>query len=114
MSNIGNRQVMSRNLQRLMEKKGKSRGDVAKETGIKYSTLCDWINCNKYPRIDNIEKLARYFGVDKSALIEDEPVTTTGDGLDDKDRRLIEWFRSLSPEKQKAILTAQDAPEGIV
>lgn len=113
MSNIGNRQIMSRNLLRLMAQKGKTRVDVASETGIKYSTLCDWINCNKYPRIDNIERLANYFGVKKSALTE-EPVTELGDGYDDKDRRLIDWFRSLPPEKQKAILTAQDAPEGLV
>lgn len=30
------------------------------------------------------------------------------------DVRLIEWFRSLPPEKQKAILIAQDAPEDLV
>ena len=43
-----------------------------------------------------------------------EPATTNGDGLSDKDLRLIEWFRSLPQEKQKAILVAQDAPEGLV
>ena len=27
-----------------------------------------------------------------------------------KDKRLLEWFRSLPPEKQQAILIAQDGP----
>ena len=36
-----------------------------------YSTLTDWMNANKYPRINNIEKMADYFGVSKSDLIED-------------------------------------------
>lgn len=31
--------------------------------------------------------------------------------LSKKDKRLIDWFRSLPPEKQKAILIAQDGPE---
>lgn len=32
----------------------------------------------------------------------------------DKDARLLMWFRSLPPEKQRAILFAQDAPEDLV
>lgn len=70
MSDIGNRQVMSHNILKYMEINGKTRRDVSEATGIAYSTLCDWINCNKYPRIDNIQRMAEYFGIDKSALIE--------------------------------------------
>jgi transcriptional regulator with XRE-family HTH domain len=33
--------------------------------------LTEWVNGKKYPRIDNIEKLAGYFKVSKSDLIED-------------------------------------------
>lgn len=32
------------------------------------------------------------------------------EGLSDKDIQFVKWFRSLSPEKQKAILIAQDGP----
>lgn len=34
--------------------------------------------------------------------------------LNAKDARLIEWFRSLPPEKQKAILISQDAPKELI
>lgn len=40
--------------------------------------------------------------------------TPEGSGISDKDIKLLEWFRSLSPEKQKAILYDADAPEGLV
>ena len=30
------------------------------------------------------------------------------------DMRLLQWFRSLPPGKQKAILISQDAPEGLL
>ena len=35
------------------------------------------------------------------------------DGISEKDLKLLEWFRSLPPEKQRAILFSQDAPEGL-
>lgn len=41
---------------------------------------------------------------------------TQGDGIDsisDKDKKFITWFRSLSPEKQQAILISQDAPKDL-
>lgn len=37
-----------------------------------------------------------------------------GGELSEKDVRLIEWFRSLPPEKQKAILISQDAPKELI
>lgn len=100
MSNIGNRQIMSRNIRMHIQMKGKTRREVANETGIKYSTLCDWINCNKYPRIDNIEKLARYFGIEKSALIESEPVITVDGGLDGQ---LVKLLTDLSPDEVEKV-----------
>ena len=44
---------------------------IAEDLGFPYSTLTDWVNGKKYPRINNIEKLAAYFEVSKSDLIED-------------------------------------------
>jgi transcriptional regulator with XRE-family HTH domain len=55
-----------------MNLKGKTRNDVCKDLELSYSTFTDWLVGNVYPRIDKIEMLARYFGVDKSDLIEDK------------------------------------------
>lgn len=68
---LGNKEILSRNLKKFIERSGKDRKVVAKDLGFPYSTLTDWVNGNKYPRINNIEKLATYFGVSKSDLIED-------------------------------------------
>ena len=68
---IGNKEVLAKNLKKYIAKSGKDRADVAREVGFPYSTLTDWVNGNKYPRINNIEKLAAYFNVSKSDLIED-------------------------------------------
>lgn len=64
------RHIFSTNLQRYMDEHGKSRSALAEETGIKYATLCEWINERKYPRVNNIQLLANYFGIKKSDLTE--------------------------------------------
>lgn len=68
---IENKDVLAKNLRKYISMSGKDRKEIARVLGIPYSTLTDWVNANKYPRIDNIEKMAVYFGVSKSDLIED-------------------------------------------
>ena len=67
----GNKNALSKNLKKYISQSGKDRTTIADDLGFPYSTLTDWINGNKYPRINNIEKLANYFNVSKSELIED-------------------------------------------
>lgn len=77
-----NRDVLSKNLKKYITKSGKDRMTVAEELDLSYSTLTDWINGKKYPRINNIEKLAEYFNVSKAELIEDfEEIKKDNDAL---------------------------------
>lgn len=68
---MGNKEILSKNLKKYILKSGKDRSTVAEDLGFPYSTVTDWVNGKKYPRINNIEKLATYFNVSKSDLIED-------------------------------------------
>ena len=52
------------------------RNEICKALDFKYSTFTDWYNGKKYPRIDKIEKLASFFGILKSDLIERKPNNT--------------------------------------
>ena len=70
MIDLGNKEIMAQNIQRLMEKHGKDRNDICRDLGFKYTTFTDWINGNTYPRIDKIELMANYFNVSKSELVE--------------------------------------------
>ena len=71
MTSLGNKEVMSKNLKYYIEKSGKDRRELAEAWGIPYSTITEWINGRKYPRIDRIEIMADYFGIQKSDLIEE-------------------------------------------
>lgn len=66
-----NNEIFSKNLKMFIVKSGKDRKEVANDLGVPYSTITDWVNGKKYPRIDNLEKIAAYFGISKSNLIED-------------------------------------------
>ena len=66
-----NKSILAKNLKKYILNSGKDRSTVAEDLDLSYSTLTDWINGKKYPRINNIEKLAAYFNVSKSDLIED-------------------------------------------
>lgn len=72
MSDLGNREVFSRNLKYYMKLYDKSRREVATDLNISYTTFTSWLKGTNYPRIDKIEKLANYFRINKADLIEDK------------------------------------------
>lgn len=65
------KEVMAKNIRYYTELSGKTRKQICKELGFVYSTFTDWCNAKKYPRIDKIEMMADYFGIEKSDLIEE-------------------------------------------
>lgn len=74
---LGNKRIMGNNILFYMNKMGIERRDFAKAIGVPYSSLTDWINGNTYPRIDKIERMATFFGIEKSDLVEDKAATRT-------------------------------------
>lgn len=82
------KKIFAENLNRLMQINNKKQGDLSNDLQIKQTTLSDWINAKKFPRIDKIELLANYFHVKKSDLIEKyNPAELT---LSAKDERNIQ------------------------
>lgn len=48
--------------------------DLAEVAGVSAATFNEWLKAKKYPRIDKIDKLADYFGIMKSDLIEEKSI----------------------------------------
>lgn len=71
-TNIGNKNILARNLAYYVERSGKTQKDLAALVNVAPSTFNDWLKAKKYPRIDKIEMLANYFGIQKSDLIEEK------------------------------------------
>jgi repressor LexA len=107
MSNIGNKEVFSKNLKRYLELKGATQKDLAQYLGINPSSVNDWIKCKKYPRIDKIEMIARYFGILKSDLIEDKGTNENlpqQQTLTEGEKMLLELFRKVPESEQQMVL----------
>lgn len=78
MSTLGNKQVLAKNLSYYMEKNNVDRYKLCEDLSFKYSTVSEWLSAKKYPRIDSIEKLANYFGIAKSDIIEEKESSNLG------------------------------------
>lgn len=68
---IGNKQIMADNIKRFLNAKNMNPHQLSIELGFKYTTVNDWVNAKTYPRIDKIEKMADFFKVSKSDLVEE-------------------------------------------
>ena len=105
MSSLGNKAILSKNLRYYIDKSGKDRRELAETWGFPYSTVTDWINGKKYPRIDRIEIMADYFGILKSDLIEEkEKPTVQDDELSKELTELIDCIKKLPEDKIQMLL----------
>lgn len=77
MSNLGNKQIMAKNILYYMNKYQKTRNEMCDALGVKYTTFTDWVKGNSYPRIDKIELMANYFGISKADLVEERSINTS-------------------------------------
>ena len=66
------REILSENIRFQLDKHSMEQSDLADKLGVSQSSVSHWINGNKYPRIDTIEKMAEIFNVRKSDIT-DEP-----------------------------------------
>ena len=71
-SNLGNKKIMSENIRFYMNKHNLNATNFSKRLNFKYTTVLDWLNAKTYPRIDKIEKIANYFNIEKSDLVEEK------------------------------------------
>ena len=106
---MDNKMIFSQNLLKYMDLHRKTRRDLSDALGISYYTVTDWVKGKKMPRMDKIEMLADYFGIQKSDLIEQqneeikkEPAMY--DGLTENQKKLIEFAQSVPEEKAEMIL----------
>lgn len=107
MSNIGNKEVFAKNLNRYLNRFGVDQKIVAEAVGVAPSTFNEWSKGKKYPRIDKIELLAQYFGVLKSDLIENKDEVSYSHGqfsLTEGEQMLLDLFRQVPADKQTLVL----------
>lgn len=115
---LGNKEIMAKNIQYYMNKNDIPAVEICRKLGIKQNTFSNWVNGKIYPRIDKIEKMANFFGVPKSALVEEDgpkknlelfmklTEMTSTMSVDQKMKiamELYDLYQDASPEARKAV-----------
>lgn len=98
------KKVFSNRLKFYMDKYGKNQMDLMKDLGLSSSTVSNWCTGLKLPRMNKIQMLADYFGVNKSDLIEEPPVEEIQDELFEKRKLLFDMSAKASPEDLEKII----------
>jgi repressor LexA len=71
----GARKTFEENLRRIMQERGISQADIVAKLGVTASTVSDWVNGKKYPRVDTMQRIADAIGVEMDDLRSDRPRT---------------------------------------
>ena len=72
MGDLGNKEIMAKNIKYYMTRNNIRPTDICGTLKFPMATFSDWINAKTYPRIDKIELMANYFGIEKSDLVEEK------------------------------------------
>ena len=96
---MNNKNIFAENLRRYMNENNKSRKEVSAALGVSYYTFSDWVNGKKYPRMDKVERLANYFGILKSDLIEDKQKQSTESELSIRKKAFIQKVEGMSDDQ---------------
>lgn len=101
-------------IQEARERKNMRQKDLASRLGIAPNTLSQYETGKREPDFETLKRIADALDTSTDYLLgrEDtkkEPPAQSKE-FSERDIRLVKWFRSLPPEKQKAILIAQDGP----
>ena len=112
---MNNKSIFANNLNKHMTLRNITRRDLCAALGFSYYTVSDWCNGKKYPRMDKVEILANYFGIQKSDLIEEAMVEEKKEDneilaeiivrmrMDDEFRSLVESIYLLDSDKIQGV-----------
>lgn len=99
------KRIFSRNLKNVMDSCGKTQKDIVDNLNFRQATVSDWLNGKKYPRMDKVEMLAKYFNVPITALIQksNDIILTAAE------QRLVEKYRQLDDDGRAEVDIIIDA-----
>ena len=109
---LWSKEVFAKNLNKYIERTGISQKELAEIIGVSAPTMNDYTKAKKFPRIDKIEKMANYFGILKSDLIEEKTIDSHQKEMaeihvemimDEDLGEIFEDFKKLDANKRKIV-----------
>ncbi len=87
--------VFADNLKMYLNAKGLSQIDLANYMQCSSSTVSDWCNGKKYPRVDKMQRMADWLGIQMSDL------TSVHDKLEDADMAFYNRYKQLTEDEKE-------------
>lgn len=97
------KKIFARNLRHYIQLSGKMQIDVAKDLGIAIQTLNGWCNGVSIPKMGKVQRLADYFGIGKSDLLDDKTSGSYTLDLTEEEHQLIMKLRSSDTKTDQAL-----------
>lgn len=111
------RKIFSKNLNYFMSLNNKTQIDIINDLGFNKSAVSTWCNGTRLPRMDKVDTLAKYFGINRSDLIENrtrqqssgyytnrETAEVAQEIFENKElRALFDVQRDMEPDDLKAL-----------
>ncbi len=104
------KKIFSKNLNYYMELNKKNQADIINDLGFNKSAVSTWCNGTRLPRMDKVELLAQYFGINRSDLIEDKNEQADDYYYLNDETRQIAQEAFESPELRALFKVARDIP----
>jgi len=109
------KRIFADNLRKYLERAEKTQTDLQKFMGVSSSTVSDWMHGAKMPRMDKVQSICNWLGIQKSDLLEEkndtegyyvnpETAKVAQEILDNKElSMLFDVSRDISPEDLKVV-----------
>ena len=94
-----NKKIFAKNLNYYMTTNNKTQSDLVTDLNLTASTVSDWANGKKYPRVDKMQLLADYFGILRSDLTEEHETSKMTDDIE-----LQEYLEELKNRSELRML----------
>lgn len=98
------RLIFSTNLKKYLDKKELSQARLAELLGVGTTSVYNWANGIKIPRMDKVDAMCSIFGCNRSDLIEDHTETSKPNQDPEVVSKAIELYKryeNLPPEMQR-------------
>ena len=102
------KRVFVQNLKYYLQEKGITKKELADALNVSQGAICDWMALRRYPRMDGMQRIAEYFGVEISDLVESHDVKSKY--YTNKELKRFETMMKNSPESIELHLSIERLP----
>ena len=106
-------EIFSRRLRFYLSQNNMSQIELAKILGVSASSVSDWVNGRKSPRMNKVDTMCELFNCRRSDFLEDTPTSPYLVALSPEDHEFLQAYHSVSPELRTAARAVLGLPKEV-